>query len=50
MACPKCGCKETYAYFGDDDYDEWADTFYDRCANCGHVFDNELEAVDDDDE
>jgi hypothetical protein len=37
MACPKCGCKETYQYDDGDDCG-MADDSLERCAACGHVF------------
>lgn len=47
MACPACGCKETYQYndveFGADDEG------LERCAACGVVFDVEDHAPEDDD-
>lgn len=36
MACPKCGCKETYAYVEDDFLGLPDDQ--ERCAACGHIF------------
>jgi DNA-directed RNA polymerase subunit RPC12/RpoP len=41
MACPDCGCKETYQY-GDSDILE-------KCANCGKIFDVDYEGVDEED-
>lgn len=35
MACPKCECKTTYAYY-EDDID--SDTDMERCAYCWHIF------------
>jgi uncharacterized Zn finger protein len=46
MACPKCGCQETYCCNDDDteqDYD------MERCANCGSVF-YLMDASEDDDD
>ena len=37
MACPACGCKETYTY-DDEDYGP-ADSNCERCAACGTIFD-----------
>lgn len=47
MACPKCKCKVCYQY-DDDDY-QAEDNRLERCAMCGHIFDAELEGLDDDD-
>lgn len=41
MGCPKCKCQVTYEY-GNSEYME-------RCANCGCIFDIELEADEDTD-
>ena len=49
MACPKCNCKVTYP-LNAPDYVPPEEDFWERCANCGHIFDGELEAVDDDDD
>jgi hypothetical protein len=46
MACPKCECKTTYAYY-EDDMD--SDTDMERCARCGNIFYLD-EALDEDDE
>ena len=46
MACPECGCKVCYPYYGDDD-PECDDL--ERCAYCGTIFDS-LESLDEDDE
>lgn len=37
MACPACGCKETYQY---DDWDDFGPSDEDtqRCAACGAIF------------
>lgn len=40
MACPSCGCKETYQYDGDDDCGAGDDRL-ERCTACGNVFDVE---------
>jgi len=40
MACPECGCKETYQY-GDSE-------IFERCQNCGKIFDADHEGVDED--
>lgn len=51
MACPKCGCKETYQY--DDEEGSWTnldDPWFERCAACGHVFYFEDHTEEDDDE
>ena len=37
MACPSCGCKETYTY-DDEDYPQDG---MERCAACGRIFDIE---------
>lgn len=49
MACPKCGCKETYQYDHMEDCMIVADERFERCAACGEVFDIEDAADDDDD-
>ena len=41
MACPSCGCKETYPYY-EDDWD--SDTDLEQCAACGEIFFIELAA------
>lgn len=48
MACPGCGCKETYCYEGDDM--AGGDEQLERCAACGRVFDIEDHAEEDDDD
>ncbi len=50
MACPKCGCKETYQYDHMEDCMIVADERFERCAACGNVFDIEDAAEEDDDE
>lgn len=42
MACPACGCKETYQY---DDWDDFgaSNEQTQRCAACGAIFDLEDE-------
>ena len=48
MACPECGCKVTYQY--DDGWDEMSSSDdLERCAACGHIFDIEDSAPEDDD-
>ncbi len=47
MACPNCGCKVTYQC--DDDDAGCGPDYWERCAACGHIFDVE-EAADEDDE
>jgi hypothetical protein len=47
MACPKCKCKVCYNYDSGDDY-QTDDDNLERCAMCGHIFDAELEGLDDD--
>lgn len=37
MACPKCGCKETYYYEIGDDAMPGPDDI-ERCAACGYIF------------
>jgi hypothetical protein len=49
MACPKCGCKETYQYDDGDDCG-MADDNLERCAACGEIFDREDEAPEDDED
>jgi len=46
MACPKCGCKCTYPHY-EEDFDN--DTIEESCAACGHIFDIEDAAPEDDD-
>lgn len=36
MACPACGCKETYKYNDGEDYDLGDELI--RCAACGAIF------------
>lgn len=50
MACPKCGCKVVYQY--DDGADDCGpgDDSLERCAACGHVFDVEDHAQEDDED
>jgi hypothetical protein len=48
MACPKCGCKTTYAYCEDDILGLPGDQ--ERCANCGSIFFVDAEDDDDDDD
>ena len=49
MACPKCGCKETYQFDEGDDL-SLSDDFWEHCAACGHIFDVEDSLSEDDDE
>lgn len=49
MACPKCGCKVCYE-FDRGDEDQPADDNMERCAACGHMFDIEDHADEDEDE
>ena len=53
MACPKCGCKVHYQYDGgagwDNHHRDDCDEALQRCAACGHVFELEDAAEDDDD-
>lgn len=49
MACPNCGCKETY-YYDDEYYGEYyEDSGLERCAACGYIFDVEDALPDDED-
>lgn len=48
MACPGCGCKETYSYSEIDSFDD--DETIERCAACGMIFDVEDHAPEDDDD
>jgi hypothetical protein len=48
MACPKCGCKVAYQYDGGDDLGP-TDERLERCAACGHVFDVDDHADEEDD-
>lgn len=49
MACPNCGCKETYQFDGWHEDHDPGDESFDRCAACGAVFDIE-DHTDEDDE
>lgn len=50
MACPACGCKETYGFYDEeDDFRTVPDPGYERCAACGAIFDIEDHAPEDDD-
>lgn len=49
MACPSCGCKVHYQFDGWGDDCATADDRMERCAACGHVFDIE-DSADEDDE
>lgn len=49
MACPKCGCKETYHYDDTWDGEPTANDDMERCANCGHIFYID-DALDEDDD
>lgn len=40
MACPSCGCKETYQFNSEGDF-AGDDERLERCAACGAVFDIE---------
>lgn len=47
MSCPQCGCKVTYTWnHSDCGFD---DDNIQRCSSCGHIFDEELEGIDEDD-
>ena len=48
MACPKCGCKETYESVEDDVLGLPDD--HERCAACGHIFYFEDHADEDDED
>lgn len=48
MACPACGCKETYQYNDGEDYD--LDDELIRCAACGAIFEPEDEEPEDEDD
>jgi len=48
MACPNCGCKETYSYIEDDVIGLPDDQ--ERCAACGHIFYFEDHAEEEDDD
>lgn len=41
MACPACGCNETYQYNDGEDYDLGDELI--RCAACGAIFELEDE-------
>lgn len=47
MACPRCLCKVVYQL---DDEDDGEDDRLQRCAVCGHVFDLDDHADEDEDE
>ena len=47
MACPNCGCKETYQFDSDEDF-AGDDERLERCAACGAVFDIEDHTYEDD--
>lgn len=49
MACPSCGCKVHYQYDGEVELFRCDDRMQ-RCAGCGHVFDIEDSADEEDDE
>ena len=50
MACPACGCKETYGFYDEEDgFRTVPDQDYERCAACGVIFDIEDHAPEDDD-
>lgn len=49
MACPDCGCKTTYLYDEGDDM-PGGDERLERCAACGHIFDIEDAAPEDEDD
>ena len=46
MACPECGCKETYQYSDGEDFDIGDELT--RCAACGEIFDLGDEADEED--
>lgn len=48
MACPACGCKETYQYNDGEDYD--LDDELIRCAACWAIFEPEDEEPEDEDD
>ncbi len=48
MACPACGCKETYQYNDGEDYDLGDELI--RCAACGAIFELDDEAPEEDDD
>lgn len=45
MACPACGCKETYQYNDGEDFDLGDELI--RCAACGAIFEFEDETDED---
>jgi hypothetical protein len=50
MACPKCSCLVVYEFdTAGDDCDQGDDRLQ-RCAACGHIFDLDDHADEDDDE
>ena len=48
MACPACGCKETYQYNDGEDYDLGDELI--RCAACGAIFEPDDESPDDEED
>ncbi len=44
MSCPACNCREVYTF---DDEDEPSDDRLQRCAACGHIFDIDDHADED---
>lgn len=49
MACPACGCKETYQYDGGvEDHEPGPAENLERCAACGTIFDIDDHADEDD--
>ena len=49
MACPACGCKVTYQYDSGCDGEQQPENM-ERCAACGHVFDIEDHADEEEDD
>lgn len=47
MACPYCGCKETYTY--DDEDDGQSSENLERCSACRNIFDVEEHLPEEDD-
>lgn len=49
MACPLCGCRETYEY-DDPEEADYGHGDLQRCAACGSVFSIDDELTEDDDD
>lgn len=47
MACPRCGCRVTYRYDMNPDFNDPEEDYWERCASCGAVFDIDWAGDDD---